>query len=498
VIGRITSLSFACALFLTGALSVNEEPPVVTNHTLAIHGTTLKYTAELGRIAIRDVETGEPHGYMFYAAYRVPSPRDPRPVTFLWNGGPGAPSTLLHFSVGGPKLLEDAQLIDNVDTWLAASDLVFVDPIGTGFSRPVKAAYDSEFYGTLGDVASVTEFVRAWGLLHNAETSPLFLVGESWGAGRAASVAYALEKRGVRINGLVLISGGWGLNRQLISPDLRSALEVVDMASTALYYQRTAADLGTEVGNVRRAAESWAREAYAPALSHPEKLSESERAAIVRQLSRFTGLAEQQIDRKTLVITPHQFRVGLLKQQGKELYVFDMRRTGTPKDRGGEVILDYLRNDLGYRTSLPYLGVEDVTQGFAPNGKYPESVNEQWNYATAKLSPEQVKAAIDDASARGEGPPRLGPPLPATMEAIGTDRGLKVLVAVGMYDGFLPCAVGSEMERDLPSNMRASFTFHCYAGGHAMYLDTPTRVEFTRDVKQFIKGNLGRATRITQ
>ncbi|MBV9301059.1 MAG: hypothetical protein JOY53_02980, partial [Acidobacteriaceae bacterium] len=328
---RTAFVAVTCALVLSGAASqggMDEEPAVVTNHTLQIRGTALKYTAELGRIAIRNIETGEPHGYMFYAAYRVPSPRDPRPVTFLWNGGPGAPSTLLHFSVGGPKLLEDAQLIDNVDTWLAASDLVFVDPIGTGFSRPVKAAYDSEFYGTLGDVASVTEFVRAWGLLHNAETSPLFLVGESWGAGRAASVAYALEKRGVRINGLVLISGGWGLNRQLISPDLRSALEVVDMASTALYYQRTAADLGTEVGNVRRAAESWAREAYAPALSHPEKLSESERAAIVRQLSRFTGLAEQQIDRKTLVITPHQFRTGLLKQQGKELYVFDMRRTG--------------------------------------------------------------------------------------------------------------------------------------------------------------------------
>jgi len=486
----VLCLSVTCALPLRAAASqptfIGEEPAVLTNHAIKIRGASLNYTAELGRIAIRDVETGEPHGYMFDTAYRVASPRESRPVTFVWNGGPGAPSALLHFSVAGPTRLENGQLVDNLETWLLASDLVFVDPIGTGFSRPVTAAYDSEFYGTLGDVASVTEFVRAWCLVHGAETAPLFLVGESWGAGRAANVAYALEKRGFRVNGLVLISGGWGLNRSFISPELRSALQIVDMAVVALYHGRSDPGLGRDAASVRRAAETWARETYAPALSRIKILSDAERTAIVTQLARFTGLPETQIDRKTLVITPRQFRTGLLKGDAKELYIFDLRRTSAPEDRAAEVIPAFLRNNLGYGTSLPYLGLDDIRHGFAPTGTYPESVNERWNYATAKLSPEEVKAAIQAASASGAGPPRLGPPLPAIEEAIAINPRLKVLVAAGMYDGFLPCTIGEESERTLPPNLRGSFTFHCYPGGHAMYLDAPARVELSRDIEKFI------------
>lgn len=488
----IARILIPCALLVTGAASpragLDEEPVIRTNRTLEIRGALLKYTAEAGRIAIRDVETGDPHGYMFYTAYRVTSPGERRPLTFIWNGGPGAPSTLLHFSVAGPKLVVGVRLVNNVDTWLAVSDLVFVDPIGTGFSRPAKASYDSEFYGTVGDTASVTEFIRAWCLLHGAENVPLFLVGESWGAGRAASVAYALEKRGLHVNGLVLISGGWGINRDIISPQMRSALEVVDMATAALYHARAAPELGNNPATLRRAAEVWAREAYVPALSRSETLSDAQRSAIIGQLSRLTGLSKQQIDRKTLIITPRQFRTDLLKDEGKDLYVFDMRRTAAPEHPDVAALLRYFRNDLGYRTSLPYVGLEDVTQGFAPTRTYPESVNARWNYATVKMSPDQLKAPVEAASVRGDGPPHLGPPLPATEEAIAINPGLKVFVAAGMYDGFLPCAVGAETERQLPTNLRSSFTFHCYAGGHSMYLDDHARVELSRDVKEFIAG----------
>src|SRR6202034_3458705 len=158
-------------------------------------------------MSIRDVEDGEPHGGMFYTAYRAARRINPqqgiadgrqgaeakRPVMFIWDGGPGAPSAWLHFDIAGPKLLHGTQLVDNSETWLAPSDLVLVDPIGTGFSRPTSPAYEQEFYGTVGDVASVTEFVRCWLILHNDVGAPVFLAGESWGAGRAASVAYALE-----------------------------------------------------------------------------------------------------------------------------------------------------------------------------------------------------------------------------------------------------------------------------------------------------------------
>jgi carboxypeptidase C (cathepsin A) len=486
--GRIRPSWCGATVVLFMALVVSgrgQEAPIVSRQEATIHGRLWKYAAEVGRIAIADVETGEPHGYMFYTAYSLPSPGS-RPVTFVWNGGPGADSSLLHFSAVGPKRLEAGHLVDNSDSWLPATDLVLVDPIGTGFSRPTKPEYGGEFYGTVGDVASVTEFVRAWRLRHGAEDRPFFLAGESWGAGRAASVSYALAARGIPVRGIVLISGGWGLNKTYDSPELRSALPIVDMASTALYYGKTAPELGRDPAWVRRAAAAWVRETYAPALAKVQNLSAADRSALVAGLVRFTGLSPEQIDRKTLTITPRQFRTGLLKAEHQELYVFDMRRTSAPETTNAPAILAYLRHELGYRTSLPYIGLEDLRQGFAPTGSYPASVNERWNYATAKVTPEEVKAAIEEAGRRGDGPPRLGPPLPGTEEALAIDPQMKVLVAAGMYDSFLPCALGAEIERTLPARLRQSITFKCFMGGHAMYLDRESRAEFTRDVLAMI------------
>ncbi|MGH8179566.1 MAG: S10 family serine carboxypeptidase-like protein, partial [Steroidobacteraceae bacterium] len=371
-----------------------DDAPVVSRHDVRIGGNALAYTAEAGRIAIRDAATGEPHGYMFYTAYRAVAHDGPRPVTFVWDGGPGAPSAWLHFDIAGPQLLQGTRLRDNSDTWLAATDLVMVDPIGTGFSRPTRAAYEQEFYGTLGDVASVTEFVRCWLIQHDAADAPVFLAGESWGAGRAANVAYALEKRGIHVNGLILISGGFGLDQSYGSPPLLQALGVVDMASTALYWHRSAPQLGSDPAAVRRAAEQWARQTYAPALAHVADLSTGQRDRIAEQLARFTGIASASIDRRTLVVTPRQFRTGLLQSEGKVLYLLDGRRTSPPSDAGTAQMLRYLREDLGYRSDLPYLGLEDLTQGFAAPGTHPRGAGEQWNYATAPMTAEQVKAAI--------------------------------------------------------------------------------------------------------
>lgn len=492
-------LALAVALPLLTALApVHADPPdgvpIVTRHHGRIGGRELSYTAEVGRIAIRDVETGEPHGYMFYTAYRLAPhgtvPRGApaeRPVMFVWNGGPGAPSNELNFHIAGPKLLLGTRLVDNPDSWLAAADLVMVDPIGTGFSRPARREYAQEFYSTRGDVASVTEFVRCWLILHDAVGAPVFLAGESWGAGRAASVAYALEKRGIRVDGLVLISGGFGLDEHYGSTVLRKALGVVDMASTALYWHRTAPGLGSDPASVRRAAERWVRSIYAPALAHIGKLSTAERGRIAAQLARFTGIASDLIDRRTLVITPHQFRTELLAKQGKVLYLLDGRRTSPPGQAGAPTVLRYLRQTLGYRTDLPYLGIEPLTQGYAPSGGYPKSVGERWNYATAPMTAQQIKAAIAAAVASGAGPPQLGPPLPGTREALALDPRLRVLVAAGMYDPYEQCARGEETERSLPPDLRRAITFKCYPGGHAMYLGSPAiRAELSHDVEALV------------
>jgi hypothetical protein len=461
--------------------------PIVTTHEVRVGGSELAYSAEAGRIAIRDVATGEPHAYMFYTAYRANAAAK-RPVMFVWDGGPGAPSAWLHFDIAGPKLLQGTQLVDNSDTWLAASDLVLVDPIGTGFSRPTSTAYEHEFYGTVGDVASVTEFVRCWLILHDDVGAPVFLAGESWGAGRAASVAYALEKRGINVNGIVLISGGFGLDQHYGSPSLLEALGVVDMASTALYWHRSAPDLGEDPATVRRAAEAWVRGTYAPALARIAKLSPAERDRIARQLARFTGIAAASIDRRTLVVTPHQFRTELLESEGKVLYLLDGRRTSPPSDAGTPEMLHYLRETLGYRTDLPYIDLEDLTQGFAPSGSYPQDVGEQWNYATAPMTAEQVKAAIAAAVASGAGPPQLGPPLPGTRQAVALNPHLKALVAVGIYDPYQQCARGQATEDALPAELHRAVEFKCYAGGHAMYLGSDAiRIELSRDVMKLVE-----------
>jgi carboxypeptidase C (cathepsin A) len=465
--------------------------PIITRHEARLGGRQLAYSAEVGRVAIRDAETGEPHGYMFYTAYRADAgpkrTNTTRPVMFIWDGGPGAPSAWLHFYIAGPKLLQGTQLVDNSDSWLAASDLVLVDPIGTGFSRPTSTAYEHEFYGTVGDVASVTEFVRCWLILHDEVGAPVFLAGESWGAGRAASVAYALEKRGINVNGLILISGGFGLDQHYGAPPLLQAMGVVDMASTALYWHRSAPELGKDPATVRAAAEAWARGTYAAALARLGKLATAQRNRIVAQLARFTGIAPAAIDRRTLVVTPHQFRTELLEGQGKVLYLLDGRRTSPPSDAGTPAMLHYLRTTLGYRTDLPYIDLEDLTQGFAPSGTYPTSVGEQWNYATAPMTAAQVKAAIAAAVASGAGPPQLGPPLPGMRQALALNPHLQALVAVGIYDPYQQCARGQVTEDALPADLHRAITFKCYAGGHAMYLGSAAiRAQLSRDVLQLI------------
>ncbi len=459
------------------------EAAAVTQHQITIAGQPLKYTAEAGRVPIRDAETGEPHGFMFYTAYRVAS-KEPRPLTFVWNGGPGAASILLHFEAAGPRRIEAGRLIDNDDTWLTDTDLVFVDPIGTGFSRPAKAEYDDEFYGTVGDVASVTEFVRAWRRLHGEADSPVFLAGESWGAGRAASVGHALLKRGVPVAGTVLISGGSGLSAEFTTQGDLGALRMANLAATALFHGKLDPTLGDQPDPARAAAEVWVRETYIPALRRLSSLNDAEREAVAAGLARITGLPSSQINRKSLAVTPRQFRTTLLP--GKTLDTFDMRLTAPVAERTAPVLLRYFAEDLGYRTDLSYIGLEDIDQGYLPNGKAPKSVNARWNYATGPVTPDEIKASIAEAQRTGAGPPQLGPPLPGTAEALTLNPKLKVLVATGLYDSLGNCAADAERARGLAPALKAAMSFRCYVGGHMMYRDPASRTALTRDVRALV------------
>jgi len=507
----LLAVLMCCGQAVAAVPGADDEPVIQTLHEMRIGSNKLSYQAETGRVAIRSVETGQAHGQMFYIAYRLDGDDSDRPVTFVWNGGPGANSALLHFEIAGPRRLENDALVDNADTWLTDTDLVFVDPIGTGFSRPTKPEYAEEFFGTLGDVASVTEFVRAWLILHESEERPVILAGESWGAGRAGQVGYRLLQRGVPVRGLVLISGGTGIDQSGASRELRQALQVVDRTATARFHQRLAENQDVSAEAFSQQAEAWAREVYAPALQRVGELSAAEKDAIVTQLSAFTGMPAALIDRETLVINPRPYREGLLAESRSEtgsepiseigsdpnyvLDVFDMRlrRDADPAESGEggaqrqKQILAYLRFDLGYLTVLPYLGTEGLEQGYAPRDKYPQPVGYRWDYATAEVTPEEREAAYQAAVKHGGGPPQLGPPLPSAAEAVALYPQLRVLVAAGLYDSLNSCAGNDELAGQLQEPLASAYAFRCYAGGHMMYRDVEARVALSEDLRKMAR-----------
>src|SRR5262245_46364858 len=209
------------------AQSNTEDQIVITKHQVTVADRVLKYTARAGRLPILNNETGEAHGHMFFIAYTLDSSAGakPRPLTFLWNGGPGSSSSLVHLLGFGPRRLQpDGTAVDNQGTWLDQTDLVFVDPIGTGYSRPTKGGYGPEFYQTRGDAESVAEFVRVYRNRFEVWDAPLFLAGESYGVIRAASVVDLLQRRGIGVAGIVLM--GLQLPIGQLSDEQRMALSL--------------------------------------------------------------------------------------------------------------------------------------------------------------------------------------------------------------------------------------------------------------------------------
>jgi carboxypeptidase C (cathepsin A) len=468
---------------------------VTTRHQLKLGQRVLNYTAKAGLLPIRNNETGEVHGKMFFVGYQLDHlPSEPkRPLIFLWNGGPGANSTLLHLSGFGPKRIKsnddptgppdcECELEDNQTTWLDQADLVFVDPIGTGFSRPTKVEYGAQFYSTLGDIASVAEFVRVYLTRFDAWDAPLFLTGESYGVWRAAGVAEALEQRGVKVTGVILISGGVGAG-SVVSDETRAALFVPSRTATAFYHKKLPHDLQSNLGSTLQKAEFWALREYGPALSKRDTLSDSERQTILTQLSRFTGLDVSLIDPKTLVVRRQQFAEELLRDRKQVLARFDTRLTTTAESNRPPgrrlVILKYLRSTLQFKTDLPYQGIED---GFLPNsGGRPFSVGNSWNY-------NQGPPVAPGTPPNSDAPP--GGSQPWLTRAIKINPSLKALVAAGMYDSLNSCPLNAYLIDQLEPAVKRNITAKCYEGGHMMYESRGARWQLKQDVTKFIQATL--------
>lgn len=484
-IGLATSLLAG----LPAAARQVEPPTTITHHVLKTGGLSLGYEAEAGRISIKDVATGEPSGNLFYVAYRAPAaPGKVRPITFIWNGGPGAASASLNFEGFGPKRIEDKSLVDNVDTWLTDSDLVFMDAMGVGFSRAVSPQAQESFTSIVGDIGATTEFIRSYLLRHGAEDRPLIVAGQSYGAGRAGASAYQLLKRGFDVRGVALISNTQGLPRYPEEELLADAMHVGDYAVAALYYKKLQTELGATPAEARAKAEQWARDVYIPALRRRGELTEIERTALIADLARRIGLEPKDIDAKTLSLTQGKFLGSLVP--GRLPYYLDYRKLTPYRTPSLTLGVRYTRRELGYPTDLPYLPVEPLTDGFAPTGTYPPTVNEAWLHSNVYgATREQVAAAQAEFAKSGRiGMGSYGPRLPGAAEAMDLSPRLKVLVAHGAYDPLGGCSMDAERGKRMASPYREAVTMRCYLAGHAIYRDAPARAQFAADMRAFARG----------
>ncbi len=499
---KLISISILLAAIFTlaanaAAVESSGEQIVTTRHQIKVGQKILRYTARAGLLPIRHNETGEIHGHMFFIAYLLDGlPNEPaRPLTFLWNGGPGANSTLVHLSGFGPKRIKssddtaetpdcECELEDNQTTWLDQTDLIFVDPIGTGFSRPTKAEYAAEFYNTLGDIASVAEFVRVYLTRFDAWDASLFIGGESYGVWRAAGVAEALAQRGHKVAGVVLISGGVPVG-PVVSDEMRAALFVPTRTAAAFFHKKLPPDLQTDLASALEKAEAWARTEYAPALSKRDKLSESDRQTILAQLARFTGLDASLIDRQTLIVARQQFAEQLLRDRKHALGRFDTRRTAgdesRPRAERSLVINKYLRSTLKFNTDLAYQGIEE---GFSPaTGGRVLSAGARWNYNQGPPPPPGAPPNTD-------APP--GGSQPWLRRAMAIDPSLKAFVAAGLYDSLNSCAGNAYLVNQLEPELNRNITARCYKGGHAMYESQDPRRQLKQDVGKFIQGAISK------
>lgn len=468
---------------------VGETDSVVTSrHQVVLDGDTLRYTARAGRIAVREDETGEPRGHMFFIAYsrdRDPS-AGPRPLTFLWNGGPGSSSSLVHLVGFGPERIgARGEPQPNRGTWLEASDLVFVDPVGTGYSRPAEPGDGSLFYQNRGDALSIAEFIRVYRNRAEAWDAPVFLAGESFGVGRAVRVADVLRRRGIPVTGLMLL----GLNPPLadLDPAVETALQVPSFTAAAHHHGELPAELQGDLGETLRRAETWALEEYAPALSDPESLSERDRQRIRERLADFLALDPGVVD-STLSIDMDRYRRHLLRDENLVVGRYDSRVTGpldTTRTRYDPTedpsledivaypsVVRYLRSEIGYRSDLRYQG--PFGGGFPP----PDAPRADWMSVRWDWSAEE-------GSESEEGPPALQRLLEASPR-------LRVYVACGHYDLVCPYAANDRMEAALPPELRSAVETHVYGGGHAIYTDSTARVRMKRDVRTFIEEAVAR------
>ncbi len=470
-----------------------KEESSVTEHTVRIGGQAIPYKATAATILLKD-EKGEANAGIFYMAYTRNDVRDlsRRPLAFLYNGGPGSSSIWLHMGAFGPKrvVTTDAEatppppyaLVENSNSLLDKADLVFIDPVGTGFSRALGKAQDKDFWGVDEDVKSLAQFIGAYVTRNNRWNSTKFLIGESYGTFRSAAlVNYLQEHDHMDFNGVVLVSSVLDLGTISFHPgqDLPYILYVPSYAATAWYHkvlENRPADLNAFLADARK----FAATEYADALMKGSKLSAAEKAAVAKKLAQVTGLSEDYISRANLRVKLAQFREELQRSRGRTTGRLDARFSGLSPDPLAEyaeydpqsaavsgaftaAFNTYIREELRFGQNLHY----NVSA---------EGAGRNWNWKRS-------------SGGRGFGFPGAPNVEADLVQAMIRNAHLQIEVENGLYDLATPF-FGTEYTMDhldLPEKLQSRIRLKYYDAGHMMYLREDDLAKLKNNVASFIQ-----------
>ena len=456
----------------------------VTAHTIVVGGQAVAYTATAGMLPLQ-LEDGTKKADVFFVAYTRDGVQDPgtRPLTFSFNGGPGSSSVWLHLGAFGPRRVPMPEapepppppyaLVDNDASLIDVTDLVFIDPVTTGYSRVVAGEEDDQYHGVDEDIEAVAEFIRLYTTRFERWRSPKFLAGESYGTLRAAGLAGHLQDRhGMYLNGLVLVSSilDYLTARFDQGNDLPYPLFVPTYTATAWYHGRLAPDLQADLQATLAQARAFALEEYMPALAWGARLEPEARAAVVARLARFTGLSAAYLEQVDMRPTIGQFVKELRRDERLTLGRLDARYVGRDRLASGDghdydssyaailgpytaALNDYLRGELGFETDVPY----EILTGRV----HPWDFGRGNSYASTS---EALRAAMTE------------------------NPHLRVFVANGYYDLATPFFATeytfAHLGLEPPLHEHVTMTY--YEAGHMMYVHEPSLHALKADVAAFL------------